>query len=233
MSNSTQSILFTRQRHDAERAGLHYDYRIVVGDKAYSWATKRELPEPGKAIILWEQPVHTADYALSQRVEIPSGQYGAGTTTLDWIKKGTAKFNEDKITVETKGSKFLIKKMPEHYGKGAWLFKRVDSVSENKYLEKISSDLSIASKSHAEESKAIHDYTERLKDAKSPELKKAIEHARSEEKDHASDFKRVMSKEAELREELRLKSKLGGNRYLKRAKAIKPHSNKSIIAHNK
>jgi len=42
-----------------------------------------------------------------------------------------------------------------------------------------------------------------------------------------------MSKEAELREELRLKSKLGGNRYLKRAKAIKPHSNKSIIAHNK
>jgi len=113
-----------------------------VGDKAYSWATKRELPEPGKAIILWEQPVHTADYALSQRVEIPSGQYGAGTTTLDWIKKGTAKFNEDKITVETKGSKFLIKKMPEHYGKGAWLFKRVDSVSENKYLEKVSAHFS-------------------------------------------------------------------------------------------
>ena len=42
-----ENVLFTRQRHEADRAGLHYDYRIVVGDKALSWATKKELPEEG------------------------------------------------------------------------------------------------------------------------------------------------------------------------------------------
>jgi SNF2 family DNA or RNA helicase len=88
----------------------------------------------------------------------------------------------------------------------------------NKYLQKIASDLSIAKKSKGEEEKAIVDYTERLKEVKSPELRKAIEHARSEERDHAEGFKKVMEKEAEIGEEL--KSRLGvktkKNRYLKK-----------------
>lgn len=66
----------------------------------------------------------------------------------------------------------------------------------NKYLQKIASstDLQIAQKSNGEESKAVHDYTERLKDTKSPELKKAIEHARSEERDHSTLFSKFISK---------------------------------------
>lgn len=124
-------ILFTRQRHEAKKAGLHWDYRIVVGDKAYSWATKKELPEPGKSIVLYEQPVHTADYALSQRVEIPDGQYGAGVTTLDWVKKGHANFDHaDRLTVQLhSGEKFLLKKVP-NYDEKAWLFRNITPKEE-------------------------------------------------------------------------------------------------------
>jgi hypothetical protein len=126
-----ENVLFTRQRHQADRAGLHWDYRLVVGDIAHSWATKKQLPEEGKSIILWEQPVHTKHYALSKKVNIPAGQYGAGVTTLDWVHKGTAEFEDGKIVVNTKkeGS-FLIKKLPENYGQGAWLFKRIGTMKK-------------------------------------------------------------------------------------------------------
>jgi len=167
---------------------------LVVGDKAHSWATKKELPEEGKSIMFWEQPVHTAHYALSKRVEIPKGQYGAGVTTLDWVKKGKAELGSDKIVIHTKEGRFLLKKMPSYQDGTGWLFRNLgkeenmEKKAENKYLEKISSDLSIASKSKGEEDKAVKDYAERLKEAKNPVLKKAIEHAREEEKTHSKGF---------------------------------------------
>ena len=126
-------ILFTRQRHEAKRAGLHWDYRIVVGDVAYSWATKKPLPDPGKNIVLFAQPVHTAHYALSEKVIIPDGQYGAGVTTLDWVKKGHADFEEDgKLMLHLdNGEKFLLKKTPS-YGDKAWLFRNVSPAMNEK-----------------------------------------------------------------------------------------------------
>lgn len=141
MLEPNQEILLTRQRHEAEKMGLHWDYRLVAGDKAYSFATKKELPEPGKSIVLFEQPVHTRDYALSKEVHIPSGQYGAGITKLDWIRK--AKIGEhstqDQMTIVTKdGDRFLLKRIPKsQWGDKAWLFKNLTEVKEqNKYLEK-------------------------------------------------------------------------------------------------
>lgn len=123
--------------------GLHWDYRLVHGDKAYSWATKKEMPEPGKATLLFEQPVHTSHYALSDRVEIPAGQYGAGTTTLDFVRKAkiySSTEEPDKLVLETKdGQKFLIKKMKDgKFGDKAWLFKNLTKEAmSNKYLTKI------------------------------------------------------------------------------------------------
>lgn len=129
-----QEVLLTRQRHEADRAGLHYDVRMIVGDLAHSWATKKEMPEPGKAIILWEQPVHDRAYALSKKVVIPKGQYGAGVTTLDWIRKGqisNPEEDEHKFTLSTKnGDRFLFKKLPDSYGKKAWLFKNLTEVEK-------------------------------------------------------------------------------------------------------
>lgn len=140
--NDNQQVLFTRQRHEADRAGLHFDYRMVIGDKAHSWATKKDLPAPGNSIILWGQPVHTAHYALSERVEIPKGQYGAGVTTLDFVQKGKISHPDEtgeKFSLHLNdGKRFLFRKLPETYGKGAWLFKHLIPAEEpNKYLEKI------------------------------------------------------------------------------------------------
>ena len=58
----------------------------------------------------------------------------------------------------------------------------------NKYLTKISSDLSIAEKSKGEEDQAITDYTKRLTKVTNPRLKEALEHALKEERDHSKDL---------------------------------------------
>lgn len=138
---SGQETLFTRQRHEADRAGLHWDYRLVHGDKAYSWATKKEMPGPGKAILLFEQPVHTSHYALSEEVVIPKGSYGSGKTTLDWVRKAKVEGEGGKLVVHVKdGGRFLLKKLePGKYGDKSWLFKNLGDVG-NKYLEKIAKD---------------------------------------------------------------------------------------------
>jgi SNF2 family DNA or RNA helicase len=135
-----QEFLFTRQKHEAVRAGTHYDIRLVIGDKAYSFATRKELPEPGKMTVLFEQPVHDASYALSKRIEIPEGQYGHGTTVLDFVRKAKVlpSSTAESVKFTTKsGETYLLRKMPDtKYGDKAWMFRNM-SGSENKYLEKI------------------------------------------------------------------------------------------------
>ena len=143
MLPTDKEILFTRQIHEAKRAGKHFDIRFVVSDKAYSFATKKELPTEGKAIMLYEQPVHTASYALSNKVEIPDGQYGAGTTTLDFVRKAhvTKSGGDDQMVIHVgDGQRYLLKKMDEEkYGEKTWLFKDLgkEKMEKNKYLEKI------------------------------------------------------------------------------------------------
>lgn len=154
---SQTSILLVKQRHEADRAGLHYDWRVVIGDKAYSWATKKVTPPPRGKLILWEQPVHDRAYALSKTVVIPPGQYGAGTTYLEYAQKGTAKFeHNDYFELNlNNGDRYYIKKMPS-YGDKAWLMvnlsgvekkesgtknmnKQASSNPPNRYLEKLAS----------------------------------------------------------------------------------------------
>jgi len=52
------------QRHDARRAGEHYDYRVGSPETGLlSWATKpTELPEPGQKRFMRQQPVHSHWY---------------------------------------------------------------------------------------------------------------------------------------------------------------------------
>jgi hypothetical protein len=71
-----KELPFVIQRHLAERAGPHYDIRFGP-DKMFSWATKKELPAPGEKRMLFQQPLHTGQYA-SFEGEITSG-YGKGT----------------------------------------------------------------------------------------------------------------------------------------------------------
>ena len=56
------------QEHHADRAGHHYDLRLIDPDTghAHSWALpKATMPEPGKSVLALQQPTHTADYALN------------------------------------------------------------------------------------------------------------------------------------------------------------------------
>lgn len=123
-------IILTKQDHHAERAGRHTDWRVVVGDKALSWATKKPDPKVGEKLILWEQPVHDANYALSKKVVIPKGQYGAGITKLVYAQKGQAKISEDELHLQlNNGDDYFIKKTPK-YGDKAWLLVKTASQTE-------------------------------------------------------------------------------------------------------
>jgi len=58
-----QQVDFVVQQHDAERAGTHHDVRLGTKDTGlFSWATRKELPAPGKSISLFQQPLHRHEY---------------------------------------------------------------------------------------------------------------------------------------------------------------------------
>lgn len=68
------------QEHEAQRAGLHADLRLVdKSGRAHSWAIPRgSLPKPGEKIGVIPQPTHTREYAeRTGEFTIPEG-YGAG-----------------------------------------------------------------------------------------------------------------------------------------------------------
>ena len=66
------------QEHKAEKAGKHYDLRILLPKgPLYSWAARKFLPKDKKPILAIRQPDHSPDY-LGWEGTIPKGVYGAG-----------------------------------------------------------------------------------------------------------------------------------------------------------
>jgi len=117
------------QKHIADKAGPHWDLRLVpgIGGHAHSWAVpKMKFPEPGKMQLAIQQPTHTADYALNFEGKIPKGTYGAGKVTMpikeqvNIIKAGPDKVvfqrpNQDKYTLFRMGdTKWGITKSVKH-----------------------------------------------------------------------------------------------------------------------
>lgn len=95
---SPQTWEFVVQKHDAKRAGTHFDLRL--GDtktgQGHSWAL-RNLPAPGEKTLAVEQPTHTIEYFKFQG-SIPSG-YGAGDVSTHVLDKAEVIHSEpDKIT---------------------------------------------------------------------------------------------------------------------------------------
>jgi lysophospholipase L1-like esterase len=68
-----------------------------------------------------------------------------------------------------------------------------DELADDDQLDDAKLDRKIARQSLKEERKAIHDYGERFVSAESPALKKAIRHARKEERQHAASFEQVLN----------------------------------------
>ena len=69
-------VPYVVQEHNAIRAGLHNDVRMGTR-RMLSWATRKELPEPGKKIQLFQQPVHDEWYKTFQ-----GNLYGYGAGTV-------------------------------------------------------------------------------------------------------------------------------------------------------
>lgn len=73
------------QKHDANKAGTHFDLRLIPpkGNKAHSWAIpKAKLPKRGVMQLAIQQPTHTKEYATTFSGKIPKGTYGAGKVTM-------------------------------------------------------------------------------------------------------------------------------------------------------
>jgi len=78
------------QRHEAFRAGPHFDVRLAPTKASHSWAT-RKLPEPGKSTLAKQQPTHDVSWHEFQG-DIPRGLYGGGKVST--YAKGTAEVVE-------------------------------------------------------------------------------------------------------------------------------------------
>jgi hypothetical protein len=74
-------VPWVRQRHEARKAGLHQDVRLGR-NKMMSWATRKELPQPGQKSALFPSGLHDQSYMHFQG-QIGRG-YGRGkVSTLD------------------------------------------------------------------------------------------------------------------------------------------------------
>ena len=67
-------------RHDAKRAGLHYDLRLEDGGVLKSWAIPKGMPTSGKHLAI-QTPDHSISYGKWEGT-IKSG-YGAGDVKID------------------------------------------------------------------------------------------------------------------------------------------------------
>lgn len=82
-SSNTEMWDYVIHRHEADRAGLHYDLRMSPpgSDIAYSWAIpKATLPNPYEKVLAVKQPDHTREY-MSWKGTIEDG-YGKGKVTI-------------------------------------------------------------------------------------------------------------------------------------------------------
>ncbi len=103
-------IDFIIQRHEAERAGLHKDIRFGTPEHGlHSFATRKELPQPGGRISLFQQPLHDYNYKDFEG-SITEG-YGKGTVK----KEEEGKVLINKMTDQSIHFSIMSRKAPERF----------------------------------------------------------------------------------------------------------------------
>jgi len=102
-----RNVRFVVQKHNADRAGLHYDLRIEYGKKLKSWAS-RNLPQAidGKKIMLFSTPDHDLEWLTFTGV-IEDG-YGKGTVEIwDSGQCEILQWKKNKIKINFFGKKLF------------------------------------------------------------------------------------------------------------------------------
>lgn len=99
-SRRSYTAKFVAQEHFARKAGKHYDYGLVIGPRAFSWASRYLLPKTtSQKFSILRQPDHKSEYATFSGT-IPEGQYGAGKVSVI--------FNTDCIVIKSSDSNIKL-----------------------------------------------------------------------------------------------------------------------------
>lgn len=112
------------QKHLAEKAGPHYDIRLNDGSRAFSFASRKELPGPGQKTLVNETYTHSPSYMGFEGV-LRTG-YGKGTVALqqrgEVLITGAAKDKVKFVTVNDKyPSEFVLLRLKDKQ----WLLNNV------------------------------------------------------------------------------------------------------------
>ena len=106
-ASESHGPIFVVQKHQAHRAGLHWDFRLEHDGVLWSWAVRKGPSlDPADKRIAAHVEDHPLDYADFEGT-IPDGQYGAGKVEL-W-DRGTWQPLDDPDTGMRKGElRFLL-----------------------------------------------------------------------------------------------------------------------------
>ena len=124
MEALSPSLKFIIHKHQAEKAGLHYDLRIEHNNMLLSWAS-RKIPNivagDVNKIMLFQQPDHEMDW-FDFSGTIDDG-YGKGKVEI-WDKGTyeTVKWEEDHYTIIFHGTKIKGPYAIIRYDNNQWLF---------------------------------------------------------------------------------------------------------------
>ena len=128
-----KKLMFVVQKHNANKAKLHYDIRL--GDKElHSFVSKKGLPGLGEKRLFIHQPLHDPSYAKFEGT-IPSG-YGAGTVETEEVGSAVVTKAEPNRVNFT----LLHRKSPENFslvrtGGKNWLAINTSPTNPHKLLQ--------------------------------------------------------------------------------------------------
>jgi len=122
-AESKDSKVFGVQRHDAHRAGLHYDLRLERDGVLKSWSIPKGMPTDNRHLA-----IATDDHQMSWLDfdgDIPDGSYGAGKVSLDNKSTfQTVSYSPKKWVFYVNDGKYQGKYTLVHWQDNKWLISR-------------------------------------------------------------------------------------------------------------